>query len=571
MKFLFLIQQTAARFFYLALGLSLASGLSNALLVGLISRQITGNEAMSNLFIGGFALLILAAVLLDWGAKQALNLLQHRVTYELRLSLARQVLAAPLAQLEIVTSPRLFTLLMDDVTRITQVLFELPTVAIGLATLLGCLLYLLWLAPFLLFGIIALAFPILVGYWVLQRRLSRVLQWSLGLRNQLLTTVHDLTAGIKELKLHLPRRAAFYHRHLQPMVAQSTQSSIRYCQYNFLAQTINQFTYFVILLGLFILSRRFPIPVEVLGVYAIMLLYLKSATMTLVSALPRMTEALTLINQLEALGFRLSAPIPAPSMTAVQLPLPKEITLELEALTYTYDDHPHEGSNAESNVRDKERRFHVGPLACRLQAGEIVFVTGGNGSGKTTFLKLLAGLYPPTAGQLLWNGQPVTSANLEAYQQNLAVIFAEPHLFSHLLGQEGKQIDDRARVWLQRLQLENKVQTIAGKFSTLNLSFGQRKRLALLTAYLEERPVYLFDEWAAGQDPEFRALFYRTLLPELKAQGKLVIVISHDDNYFDAADRIIKFDGGRIVFDRLCPVQPQQTAMSWAATESWVG
>ena len=563
MKFLFFIQQTAARFFYLALGLSLASGLINAALVGLISRQITAYETMSDPFIGGFALLILAAVLLDWGAKQTLNLLQYRVTYELRLSLARQVLAAPLAQLETVTSPRIFTLLIDDVTRITQVLFELPTVAIGLATLLGCLLYLLWLAPFPLFGMIALALPILAGYWVLQRRLSRVLQWSLGLRNQLLATVHDLTIGIKELKLHLPRRAAFYHRHLQPIVAQSTQSSIRYCQYNFLAQTINQFTYFVILLGLFILSRRFPIPVEVLGVYAIMLLYLKSATMTLVSTLPRMTEALTLINQLEALGFRLSAPNPAPPMTAVQLPLPKEITLDLEALTYTYDDHPYAGGNA-------ERSFHVGPLACRLQAGEIVFITGGNGSGKTTFLKLLAGLYPPTVGQILWNGQPVTSANLEAYQQNFAVIFAEPHLFSHLLGQEERQIDDRARAWLQRLQLEKKVQTIEGKFSTLTLSFGQRKRLALLTAYLEERPVYLFDEWAAGQDPEFRTLFYRTLLPELKAQGKLVIVISHDDHYFDAADRIIKFDGGRIAFDRLCTAQPPRTVMSWATTESWV-
>ena len=564
MKLLGFIQQTAARFFYLALGLSLASGLINAALVGLISRQITADKTMSDWFIGGLALLILAAVLLDLGAKQTLTLLQHRVTYELRLSLARQLLAAPLARLETVTTPRLFTLLMDDVTGITQVLFELPTVAIGLATLLGCLLYLLWLAPFTLFGMVALALPILVGYWLLQRRLSRVLHWSLGLRNQLLATVHDLTAGIKELKLHLPRRAVFYHRHLQPMVAQSTQSSIRYCQYNFLAQTINQFTYFVILLGLFILSRRFPIPVEVLAVYAIMLLYLKSATMTLVSALPRITEALTMINQLEVLGFRLAAPIPAPPMTEAQQPLPKDITLDLQALTYTYADHHRAGSNGRGN----ERSFHVGPLTCRLQAGEIVFIIGGNGSGKTTFLKLLVGLYPATAGQILWNDCPVTAANLEAYQQNFAVIFAEPHLFPHLLAQGDDHRDQRAQEWLQRLHLEQKVQVIDGKFSTLDLSFGQRKRLALLTAYLEDRPVYLFDEWAAGQDPEFRTIFYRTLLPDLKAQGKLVIVISHDDHYFDAADRIIKLDAGRIEVDRRCTAQPKPAAIPCVINDS---
>ena len=292
MKFLAFIQQTAARLFYLALGLSLVSGLTNAALVALISRQLTGRTVLSDWFIGSFALLMMAAVLFDLVAKQALNLLHHRVTYELRLSLAGQVLAAPLARLENVTSPRLFAMLIEDVTRITQVLVELPTVAIGLATLAGCLLYLLWLSPFTLLAMSAVALPILVGYWALQRRLSRILQWSFRLRTQLLATVHDLTAGIKELKLHLPRRAAFYHRHLQPIIDQSTQSSLRYCQSYFLAQNINQFTYFIILFGLFILSRRFPIPAEVLGVYAIMILYLKNATMTLVSTLPRATEAL---------------------------------------------------------------------------------------------------------------------------------------------------------------------------------------------------------------------------------------------------------------------------------------
>lgn len=556
MKFLTFIQQTAATLFYGALGISLASGITNAALVAFLSQQITEQSAISHWLIGRFAILICVAILLDLAAKQALNALLHRITYELRLSFASQVLAAPLARLEGVTSPRLFAMMMDDVTLITQVLAELPTVAIGLATIAGCLLYLSWLAPFTLLGMAALAFPILVGYWVLQRRLAQVLRWSLALRNQLLAAVHDLTAGIKELKLHSPRRAAFYHLQLQPLIAQSIQSSTRYCQYYIIAQNINQFTYFVLLLGLFIISRWLAIPTEIIGIYAIMTLYLKNATTTLVSALPRATEALTMIQQLETLGFTLRAPIPVTQARDVQLSKPQTLTLELQTLTYIYE-----------NSSD-EHSFHFGPLDCRLHAGEIVFITGGNGSGKTTFLKLLVGLYPPTTGQLLWNDSPVTPDKLEEYQQNFAVIFAEPYLFTRLLGQAATQLDQRAQAWLQRLHLEKKVQVIDGKFSTLNLSFGQRKRLALLTAYLEERPVYVFDEWAAGQDPEFRELFYRTLLPDLKAQGKLVIVISHDDQYFDAADRIIKVDAGRIEYDQLGPGQPNWVTMPWPTNGS---
>ena len=86
-----------------------------------------------------------------------------------------------------------------------------------------------------------------------------------------------------------------------------------------------------------------------------------------------------------------------------------------------------------------------------------------------------------------------------------------------------------------------------GVFSTTRLSRGQRKRLALVTAYLEDRPIYLFDEWAADQDPLFRRVFYQRLLPELKRRGKTVVAVTHDDRYFDAADQLIKLEEGKVV------------------------
>src|SRR5256885_14002412 len=69
-------------------------------------------------------------------------------------------------------------------------------------------------------------------------------------------------------------------------------------------------------------------------------------------------------------------------------------------------------------------------------------------------------------------------------------------------------------------------------------------------AYLEGRPVLVFDEWAADQDPSFRHLFYTELLPELRARGHLLVVISHDDRYFHLADRIVRMEAGRMVLPR---------------------
>lgn len=537
MKLLQFVHQKATRLFTIALMTSVASGLSNAALAGLISQLIAGREGLDDWFISGFALLVLLAVIFDFGAKQALNLLINRVTYELRLSFASQVLTTSFSRLERIGSPRLLALLTEDSRLIGQALVDLPTVAIGLTTVVGCTLYLSWLAPGALVGIGLIALPIFGSYWWLQQRTNVVLQHSLYLRDQLFSAYRDLTDGIKELKLHLPRLSAFYYAHLQPLAAMLQENSIRYLRYHFLTQSVNQFAYFLLIFGLFVISRWLQTPLAVLGAYALMILYMKSATMTLVSTLPRWAEAKTMIEEIEALGFTLHAPIAVARVPHAPHAVTHLVQLKLQDLTYMYP------SGAE------ESHFQLGPLALRMQPGEIVFIIGGNGSGKTTFLKVLIGLYTPSTGQLVWNGTPVTAETLESYRQNFAVLFAEPYLFSHLLGLDWEKLDERAQRWLARLQLSHKVQVVDGKLSTLNLSFGQRKRLALLTAYLEERPVYVFDEWAAGQDPEFREIFYRTLLPELKAQGKLVIVISHDDHYFDAADRIIKFDAGRIEYE----------------------
>jgi putative ATP-binding cassette transporter len=194
--------------------------------------------------------------------------------------------------------------------------------------------------------------------------------------------------------------------------------------------------------------------------------------------------------------------------------------------------------------------FELGPINLTLQPGELVFLIGGNGSGKTTLVKLLMGLYEPDSGEIRLNGKLITLAERDEYRQQFSVVFYDFYLFEQLFGIEAKDLDGEGQRYLELLQLSHKLEIRDGKLSTVDLSQGQRKRLALLHAYLEDRPIYIFDEWAADQDPQYKQIFYYQLLPELKARGKTVIVISHDDRYYGLADRVIKLESGKVEYDQ---------------------
>jgi putative ATP-binding cassette transporter len=225
-----------------------------------------------------------------------------------------------------------------------------------------------------------------------------------------------------------------------------------------------------------------------------------------------------------------------PSSSApMLLELPPFQRLELEGVTHRY------------HRETSDDVFTLGPVDLALRAGAVTFLIGGNGSGKTTLAKIVTGLYAAEGGRVLLNGQPVTDHEREAYRQLFSAVFSDFFLFDSLLGIERLRRDQRANELLVALELDHKLSIRDGMFSTTSLSHGQRKRLALLVAYLEDRPVYVFDEWAADQDPAYKEIFYRTLLPELKARGKAVLVITHDDRYFGLADHCVKLESGRLV------------------------
>ncbi|MEU5096166.1 ATP-binding cassette domain-containing protein [Streptomyces sp. NPDC020996] len=190
--------------------------------------------------------------------------------------------------------------------------------------------------------------------------------------------------------------------------------------------------------------------------------------------------------------------------------------------------------------------FRLGPLNLVFEPGQVTFVVGGNGSGKSTLAKLITGLYVPRTGHLALNGEHIAHENIEWFRQNVSAVFSDFHLFEDYPGFNQPDLDGEVRRYLEEMQIAHKVTVENGRLSTTALSQGQRKRLALLTALLEDRQIYVFDEWAADQEPRFREVFYREILADLKQRGKTVIVITHDDRYFDLADQLIKLDFGRV-------------------------
>ena len=292
----------------------------------------------------------------------------------------------------------------------------------------------------------------------------------------------------------------------------------------------------VVGLVLFLLPILQHLSQSTMVAYALTLLYLMTPLQVILNSLPQMSRANVALKKTQELGFTLSSRR-AESVTHAEPVSAGWSSLELRAITHVY----HREGESEN--------FTLGPINLSFQPGELVFIVGGNGSGKTTLVKLLTGLYTPEDGHILLNDKPVDDESREAYRQHFSAVFSDFYLFEQMLGLVDPERDRQAREYLEQLRLSHKVQITEGKFSTTDLSQGQRKRLGLLTAYLEDRPIYVFDEWAADQDPQFKAVFYKQLLPELRARGKTVFVITHDDRYYHLADRVIKLDDGQIVSD----------------------
>jgi putative ATP-binding cassette transporter len=522
------------------------SGGSSAGLIALISRAVGGSASSSLTSIAwGFAGLAIVALITSIICRVMLIRLSQDAVFQLQMRLSRQILSSELSHLEQLGTPRLLATLTEDVQAISSAVFVIPFLCINIAIVLGGLLYITWLSWKVFLAIVALSVVAIGSCRVLLKRGRQLLALAREEQDLLFNHFRSLTEGVKELKLHYQRRQDFLTEDLQ-----TTATNFR--RYNTQGLTLFATTdswgklIFFLAVGsmLFVLPNLIPLTPQTLSGYILTFTYLIEPMDSIVSKLPLLSKANVALQKIEALGFSLASRAESVSGRGLSAEMvPPELKsswqhLELKDVTHSY------------RSEQEDINFTLGPINLTLEPSELVFIIGGNGSGKSTLAKLITGLYIPEAGEIWVDKQPINQQNREWYRQHFSVVFSDFYLFERLLGFDNTDLDTQAQDYLRQLQLDRKVNVEHGKLSTTALSQGQRKRLTLLTAYLEDRPIYLFDEWAADQDPMFKEIFYTQFLPKLRDQGKTILVISHDDRYFYLADRIIKLDYGKIVYDK---------------------
>jgi len=518
-----------------ALVAGIASGLSSASLIALINSALSGHfeyDALPWRFGGLCAMVVLSAS----SSFYLINRLSQKATYELRMQVSRLILAAPYPYLQKLGNPALLANLTEDITSIANAYQLLPVLCINAAVVAGCMSYLGWLSwrlALILGGVILFG---VLSFILLKEIPKKSMERAREEYGKLNKSFRALTEGIKELKLHSIRSGDFMEHSLAASAESYRRHSLSGLTFYMLSsQWVNLLYYTTIGLILCVFPFWQTLSQDVIRGYTLVFLFMMSPLSVLTNSLPVFGRAGVALKQVQKLGASLKMQGQQPNTAKQPEAWSSFHSLSLQDLTHSFH-------------REKENRnFTLGPVNLDFKPGELVFLVGGNGSGKTTLAMLLIGLYRPERGVIRLNGKAVTEANRDAYLQNFSAVFSDFYLFDELFGFNADKVNTQAIDFLGRLHLNHKVTIKNGKFSTLDLSQGQRKRLALLIAYLEDRPFYIFDEWAADQDPEFKELFYRELLPALKAKRKTVLAITHDDRYFHLADRCIKLEEGQVV------------------------
>ncbi|MDP5130112.1 MAG: cyclic peptide export ABC transporter [Paraglaciecola sp.] len=530
---------------YSALLLGTLAGLAYAMLIPLVMNSFTAvdgfKEALQQpvTFLtlevskASFAALFLVACILVMAARTFAELILTRIAIDAASDLRRQyynrILRAPLNKLESVGGPQLIASITTDVRTIIQGAQLLPDLLISAVTVLGMMLFLLYLntevfiffCGALLFGVITFQLPLLLGSKYIGRAREKV--------DELQHAIHGNIYGIKELKLCQRKRNAYMEK-----VLCKTEDDVRGAQktgFTIMRIALNYgdiLSFFVIGFLAFIFVNYHTITQQEMFGVIMVLLYITGPIGVVVNAAPQIISSNISLAKVE----KLFAELPIEDIDTDIKPLPQWQQFQLRNLTYRYAS------------KDQEPGFEIGPLNLTVNKGSITFIVGGNGSGKTTLGKLITSHYLPLGGHIYLDNLPIDHKYVASYRNAICAITSDFYLFDQLLGEAENADIAVIEDYLEELCLSDKVKIHQGKFSTLALSDGQRKRLALLIAYLEDKDLYLFDEWAADQDPEFKQIFYRRILPELKAKGKAIIVISHDDSYFDVADHVVKMQNG---------------------------
>ncbi len=514
------------------------SGIANALLlvvVNMAAEALAGQGDLGREFI--LYILLLALFLYT----QYRVLMQSSQAVEVALLAMKQRITDKIQQANLLfiennLSLGFFTTLTQDTATIAQAALRVISAIQSFLVIVFSAIYLFFISP-LSFFLLSLFLIALVPVFTLNSHAAKQkLQQSHDTQAAITDKLADFLQGFKELRFDQAASDDFFTR-LHDLTRKSaklkTAANLR-ISYDIVFSTLAR--YLLLLLVVFIVPLLVIESVDTTHHVVAAVLFIVAPITLLTNALPTLMRTEASIANLYALEHKLAA-------------ADKDIAVEPQAVSPEFKKIVLQGVQFHYNEADAIPVV-FGPFDLMLKKHQVMFITGGNGSGKSTLLKLLAGLYIPSAGHIIWDGVPVMPDRLADFRGLFAGVFADAFLFNELYGicnNDSNSLAEVVEVWLDSMALSDQVTFESSQFVHTQLSIGQQKRLALIVSVLKKRPILLLDEFSADQEPHFRDYFYRQVIPKLQKAGYSVVLVTHDEAYFELADVMIRLQDRKIV------------------------
>lgn len=505
-------------------------------IVYIINNVLSDNEGFTSDYMGiVFIAIIVYTYLLNIVFQKALNKFSFKILYDNEKVIFDQMLKSPLQKLESLGTQRFFTAVED-----LRVFANLPGTVThtvnSVLMLVLCLVYMLMISFTSALIVIVMILAVAGCYFTVMSRMTNEVARLRKFNEHYYKHVEDVTKGFKELKLNFFRRENLMNKFLIPNRNEAMDLDFN-VNYVFLSiNLISQYgLYFVVAAILFILPEFGFLPREDVIAYVVIILFISGPINNLVNLQQMYTRFVVANRRINKFLEDFKSPNQL-------IGSPVEVNQDFQKLSFRDIIFKYDQKEGE-----EESTFALGPINLDINQGEVIFVIGGNGSGKSTFINLLTGLYQPSGGEIVINEKAYENAL--QLQNSTSAVFTNNHIFSHNYDEYTLEDNENYQKLLELMEMDEVVLNDSEEAARRKFSKGQGKRMSLIFALLEKKPILILDEWAADQDPIFRKYFYETIIPKLKKQGKTIIAVTHDDSYFHLADRIIKFDYGKIVKD----------------------
>ncbi|RFM33505.1 cyclic peptide export ABC transporter [Chitinophaga silvisoli] len=521
--------------------LGILSGLCGFLFMNMVTRVIGLLIAGKLTGVSKEYIIIFAGIILMFiWVRRTLSLtiinLSQNLFWRMRSEILALILNASYEQLS-KRKDNINTAILHDVNVLTSASFSIIEFFSAIILTLACLIYMSTISLLLLAITMCVAITGVTIYYFSAKRNNRMFQASHKLETRFQKYFKAILDGFKEIYME-PRKGKDIYQLKVRSIGVESRDNNKAAYIGYLNNQITGQILFYILISTVLLYFSFVLGIKAADVvsFVFTLLYLLSSIEVIMVLLPAIMRAKVAATHLMDLKDELD-------QANFDNPVPDKFYTKDEFSNIIVED-------LEFNYTSTENGFKVGPINFSLRKGETVFIYGGNGSGKTTFVNSILGLIKPSAGRILFNEVPLTEDNYPEYRTLFSVVFSDFYLFDEIYGNDHINID-KWHYYLELFEIQGKVTLEGNAFSTLELSTGQRKRLALIAALLEEKPVVVMDEWAADQDPYFRKKFYTEIIPLLNKQGITILAITHDERYYHCADRLYKMDYGKLTEEKV--------------------